>query len=120
MRLGSHYVPLRVLVGWLVGFLVLFFEILGLPTCTRKTQYTTGLPVQTFYGAVMQRRVSKGRRGSGGCLGASRGSVLGSASQGADPLLQQGRAVACAERLPREARLKLREQGFSQWLLTGA
>lgn len=84
MRLGSHYVPLRVLVGWLAGFLVLLFEILGLPTCTRKTQYTTGLPAH-FLWCLDAEEDWQGRRGPGCCLGTSRGSVLGSASQGLTP-----------------------------------
>lgn len=49
MELESHYIPLRVLVGRLAGVLGLFFAILGLPTCTRKTQHTTGLPAQIFF-----------------------------------------------------------------------
>ena len=94
MKLESCYIPLRVLVGWLAGVSGLFFEILGLPTCTRKTPHTTGLPAQIFYGEMTQRRLSKGRRRPGCCLQKSGGSVLGSASR-----LQRGRAVAGAERL---------------------
>ena len=55
-------------VGWLAGVSGLFFEILGLPTCTRKTPHTTGLPAQIFYGEMTQRRLSKGRRRPGCCL----------------------------------------------------
>ena len=34
--------------GGFVGFLVLLFEILGLPTCTRKTQHMIGLVAKIF------------------------------------------------------------------------
>ena len=69
---------------------------------------------------MTQRRTGKGRRGPGCCLGTSRGSVLGSASQGLTPSSSRDLQAHVQTSLPREARLELREQGFPQWLLTGA
>ena len=98
MRLGSHYVPLRVLVGWLAGFLVLLFEILGLPTCTRKTQYTTGLPAH-FLWCLDAEEDWQGEKRSWLLSGDIQGQRPRFCLPGTDSFLQQGPAVACAERL---------------------
>lgn len=84
------------MVGCLAGFLVLLFEILGLPTCTRKTQYTTGLPAHILRCSDAEKD-RQGEKRSWLLSGDIQGQRPRFCLPGTDSFLQQRPAGSCAD-----------------------